>query len=124
MNNQRGRISISSLIFFVALLYGMFAGYRLLSAKLLTAGIESDIKAGLYLRQGSDLTSDKARDMILEVLEKHKVSFNREDEEAVWVDIAPGTYRTKYHVEYDFEIDFLFFKKLREVTIDKTVDGE
>jgi len=90
----------------------------------LTAGIENDIKASLYLRQGSDLTPALARDAILEVLNKHKVSFNREDEEAIWVDIAPGTYRTKYHVEYDFEIDFLFFKQLREVTIEKTEGGE
>jgi len=124
MKNQSGKISITGLIFFLAMLFGAFAGYKLLTASLMTSGIQSDIKQALYVRQGSDLTPEIARETILDILGKNKVDFNRDDEQAIWVDIEPGTHRIKYHVEYDFEIDFLFFKQLREVTIEKTEGGE
>lgn len=120
--NQQGRIGITGIIVLLCVIFGGFVAVKFLSAHFTTIQIGREIKEALHVRQGSDFTSQVGRDAIIEILKKRDVIFDATDEEAIVVTVDPRTFKVKYYVEYDIEIDLLVFKNVREVTIDKSLD--
>ena len=121
MKNQNGKITLIGIIMMLVIVYGVFAAIKLLSAGFMESQIENEIKQALYIRQGSDFTTTIGEEAILKILEKNDVFFDEQDEGAVVVTIDSKNFEVKYYVEFEIDIDLLFFKKTKEVTIDEVL---
>jgi hypothetical protein len=119
MKNQKGKISIGAIFVLFIIVYGGFAAIKFLSAGFTASQIENEIKEALNVRQGSDFTSTIGIDAIKNILDKKKVFYDTENADAIVVTIEPRTFRVNYYVEFEIDIDLLFFKKVKYVTIDK-----
>lgn len=122
MANQRGKISIGGIVLLLIIVYGAFAAVKFLSAGFTTSQIENEIKEALNVRQGGDFTPTVGENAIKDVLDKKGVFYEEENPDAIVVTVEPRTFRVTYYVEYEMEIDLLFFKKTKYVTIDKILD--
>lgn len=122
MTNQRGKISIGGIILMLIIVYGAFAAIKFMSAGFTTSQIENEIKEALNVRQGSDFTPTIGENAIKDILDKKKVYYEKDNAETIAVTVDPTTFRVTYYVEYEMEINLLFFKKIKYVTLDEVLN--
>ena len=116
--NQKGKITFTSLIIFLLLVYGVFVAVKLLSVGFTNTQIAKEVKDRVgYLRNSSNVTATKVQEDIIEILLKKDVIFNKDDNTAVSVEIDSTTLRIHYYYKYDVETDLIFFKKKRVVEV-------
>ncbi len=120
--SQKGKISISGILVLLVLVYGVFVAIKFLSTQFTSTQIENEIREALFIRQGADFTPRVGRETIIKILEKKDVIFDENSEKAIWVEIDPDTFKVRYYVEYEIEINLLLFQNVKEVTLDKTLD--
>lgn len=119
MTDQKGKISIGFIFLFLLIAYGAFAAVKYLGAGFTASQISNEIQEALYVRQGSDFSPEVGETAIRAILDKKKVFYEKDNEDAIVVKIDPNTFRISYYVEFDIDMDFIFFKKTKYVTIDK-----
>ncbi len=119
MTNQKGKISIGFTILFLLVIYGAFCAVKYLGAGFTASQISNEIQEALYVRQGSDFSPEVGENAIRAILDKKKVFYEKDNEDAIVVRIDPSTIRISYYVEFDIDMDFILFKKTKYVTIDK-----
>jgi anionic cell wall polymer biosynthesis LytR-Cps2A-Psr (LCP) family protein len=119
MTDQQGKFSIGAILLLLILVYGGFLAVKFTSAGFTASQIENEIKESLFLRQGSDFTPEKGKKAIRDILDKKGVYYDEENEDIIVVTIDSRTYRITYYVEYEIDINLIFFKKTKFVTLDK-----
>jgi anionic cell wall polymer biosynthesis LytR-Cps2A-Psr (LCP) family protein len=119
MTDQQGKFSIGAILLLLILVYGGFLAVKFTSAGFTASQIENEIKESLFLRQGSDFTPEKGKKAIRDILDKKGVYYDEDNEDIIVVTIDSRTYRITYYVEYEIDINLIFFKKTKFVTLDK-----
>lgn len=119
MINQKGKFSIGAILLLLIVVYGGFVAVKFISAGFTASQIENDVKEALYLRQGSDFTSEKGEKAIMDILDKKGVIYDGENEDLIVVTINPSNFRVSYYVEYEIDINLIIFKHTKYVTLDK-----
>lgn len=116
--NQKGKITITSLIILLMIVYGVFVAVKLVSASIQDTQIAKEVKDKVgYLRNSSNVSADKIQEEIIEILLKKDIIFNKDDNAAVSVEIDRATLRIHYYYKYGIETDLIFFKKKRQVEV-------
>jgi CRISPR/Cas system-associated endoribonuclease Cas2 len=121
MIDQKGKISIGVIIMLLIVFYGGYVAVQFLSAGFTVSQIENEIQQALNARQGSDFTPEIGEKAIRDILDKNDVYYDEEDESVVVVTLDRRTFRTTYYVEFEIELNLIFTKKIKYVTIDKVL---
>jgi len=121
MIDQKGKISIGVIFILLIVLYGGFVAVQFISAGFTVSQIENEIQQALSVRQGSDFTPDVGEKAIKDILDRKDVLYDGEDEGVIVVTVDPRTFRTTYYVEFEFDINLIFTKKTKYVTIDEVL---
>ena len=119
MINQKGKFSIGAILLLLIVVYGGFVAIKFMSAGFTATQIENDVKEMLYQLQGSDFTPEKGEDAIRTILDRAGVIYDSENEEIISVTVNRSNFRVTYYVEYEIDINLIFFKHTKYVTIDK-----
>jgi hypothetical protein len=122
MIDQKGKISIGVILTLLIIFYGGYVAVQFLSAGFTVSQIENEIQEALYARQGSDFTPSVGEKAIKDILDRKDVFYNGEDESVVIVTVDPRTFRTTFYVEFEIDINLIFSKKIKYVTIDKVLN--
>ncbi|MFC2155265.1 hypothetical protein ACFLRB_02080 [Acidobacteriota bacterium] len=121
MIDQKGKISIGIILMLLIVIYGGYVAVQFLSAGFTVSQIENEIQQALNARQGSDFTPEIGEKAIRDILDKNDVFYNGEEEDVVVVTLDRQTFRTTYYVEFEIEINLIFTKKIKYVTIDEVL---
>lgn len=116
--NQKGKMTFTSLIIFLLIVYGVFVAVKLISASFQDTQIAKEVKDRVgYLRNSSNVSAEKVQEEIIEILLKKDIIFNKDDNAAVSVEIDKTSVRIHYYYKYEIETDLIFFKKKRMVEV-------
>ncbi len=107
--NEKGKITISGLILLLLIVYGAYASFIFLGARIEKSQISNEVKDTIGMYRGGDFTPAKGEVAIREILNKRDIIFTEAHEEQVSVQINRKT--IEYYYTYEIEMDFLFFKK-------------
>ncbi len=107
--NEKGKITIGGLIFLLLFIYGTYASFIYLGAKIEKSQIANEVKDTIGLHRGGDFTAAKAKEAIQEILYKRDIIFTEKHESLV--DVQINRQMIEYYYTFEIEMDFLFFKK-------------
>lgn len=127
MRNQKGKVNIGGILIIAVLVYGAFAGFKVISSRVTKTQIKSEIIEKFGFIRGTDFTPALGEEIIRKILIEHNlysegVGEGEEDEyESGDENVNAASYGTKiavnvqgakirFSVEYTDVIDFIFFK--------------
>jgi hypothetical protein len=145
--NQKGKITITTIIVLIVLFYGGFVAFKIITSRLTRAQIKNEIVEKFGFVRGADFTPEKGRGIIEEVLESYgffvpdEVVKREENRGNTYVDesevdgvseeVREGTKifvemkergsKAWFQVEYTDIIDFILFKQKARYTIEEEV---
>jgi hypothetical protein len=136
MRNQKGKVNISSILIITVLIYGAFAGFKVISSRVTKTQIKSEIIEKFGFIRGTDFTSGLGEEIIRKILIEHNlysedVGEGEENEyESGDENVNAASYGTKivvnvqgakitFSVEYTDVIDFIFFKSKARYLIEE-----
>lgn len=139
--NQNGKVTITTILIIVVLFYAAFAAYKIISSKLTTNQIRSDIIDKFGFVRGTDFTVQKGEEIIREIMISHDLykdpltaesesgdEAGDEDGTAESTDINTGTQilvtvdqggtRLYFKVDYTDVVDLILFKLRPHYTVE------
>jgi hypothetical protein len=111
--NQKGKITIGGLIILLVIIYGAYAAFVFLGARVEKSQIANEVKDTMGMHRGGDFNAQKGEQVIRDILYKHDIIFTEEHESQVSVQI--NRQMIEYFYTFEIEMDFLFFKRIMEV---------
>ena len=95
--NQKGKITITTIIVFIVVFYGGFVAFKIITSRLTKAQIKNEIVDKFGFVRGADFTPEKGREIIEEVMEDH--GFLTPDEIRPREESDEDTYRDESETE-------------------------
>lgn len=138
--NSKGKVSFSTIIFFVVLIYGGFVAYKILAARVTMGQIKKEIVDKIGFIRGQDFDKEKGEEIAWRILRAHDVdkpakpnnlpppstagssdSEKNKKEELPIVEVTVDKKASKIYiyVKYDVILDFLIFKQHKVFEIDE-----
>lgn len=111
--NQKGKITIGGLIFLLIIIYGAYAAFVYLGARVEKSQIANEVKDSIGMHRGGDFSAQKGEEVIRDILYRKDIIFT--DEHASQVSVEINRQTIVYYYTFDIEMDFLFFKKIMVV---------
>lgn len=121
--NQKGKITFLSFIALLIILYGGFVAIKLLGAGFADKQIEQEVIESLGATRGSHFTEDMGVDLIIKVLQKNNVIFDKEDRDAIRVNLNHKKGTVEFYYRYKVEINLILFTKRRVVEVSNEVSA-
>ena len=111
--NQKGKITIGGLIFLLIIIYGAYAAFVYLGARVEKSQIANEVKDAIGLHRGGDFSAQKGEEVIRDILYRKDIVFT--DEHASQISVEVNRQKIVYYYTFDIEMDFLFFKRIMVV---------
>jgi len=119
--NQNGKLTFFSLILLIILIYGGFVAIKLLGANFQKSQIKKEVYDTIGIMRGSDFTPELGVEAIKKVLQKNdNVIFDKNEDEAIEIILEKNVLR--YYFRFQIEINLLFFKQIKQVEIDDSME--
>lgn len=143
MIKQNGKITFSTIIFFLILFYGGFVAFKMFSTHITKGQIKNEMIDKIGFIRGMDFSEEKAEQIIMDILKAHGVSkpLDSTGNESSSVSSSTGTdnngenKKVEYpvvkveldekeaqiycHIEYETMVDYLLFKQRKVIVIDE-----
>ena len=115
--NQTGKVTFLSFIALLLIIYGGFVAIKLLGSSFADKQIEQEVIESLGATRGSHFTEEMGVELIVKILQKNKVIFDKEDKDAISVSLNHKKGTIEFYYRYRVEINLILFKKERIVEV-------
>ena len=139
--NQNGKVTITTILMVIILFYGAFAAYKIISSRLTTNQIKSEIIDKFGFVRGTDFTVQKGEEIIRQIMIAHNlykdplVEDSESGDEAgdeegtaestdvstgtqILVTIEQGGSKLYFKVDYTDVVDLILFKLRPHYTVE------
>ena len=121
--NQRGRITFLSFLAILIIVYGGFVAIKMLGSSFADKQIEKEVIESLGATRGSHFTDEMGVELIIKILQKNNVIFDKEDKDVISVTVNDKKGTIEFYYRYKVEINLILFKKQRVVEVRNEVSA-
>ena len=122
--NNKGKLTFTGIIVIFLILYGAFAAVQLINAKITEDEVAKKVKDRMGRERRYSLTDSEAEDYIYEILSKQRdIVFGEAEEDTIVVTIDKEKKTLSYYFEYGLETNLIFFKKVKRVKVDDSMQS-
>ncbi|MCU0285413.1 MAG: hypothetical protein MUF15_03335 [Acidobacteria bacterium] len=114
---QAGRVNFTGLIMLLIIIYGGYAAVKLIAAGTMNTQIRKEVIDTLGTMRGADFSEEEGEEAIRDILFKHDVIFDENNENTVNVVLNRDKGTITFYYTYDVETNFIFFKKIRTIKV-------
>jgi len=135
-HRQKGKVTITTILFFVVLFYAGFVVVKIISANLTKSQVKNEIIDKFGYIRGNDFAPEEGEKIILQVLKDNGVlpadeNYDFEDDEEtvnqsksglkapeIYVEFNKKSAEIVFFVEYEYEVSLVLFKYKKIYTIE------
>jgi hypothetical protein len=116
MNLQKGRMTMTSFLITLILVYGGFVGYKFLSGYFAKKELSKEVHDTLGRVRGGGFTSERAEEIVTGILKKRGIT-------PLEVIVKLGEGKLVYHYKFEQTTDYLLFQKKEVVDVTEEMEA-